>query len=303
MYMKYLALILIISLIACNKPIDDAPPIITNYVSITKQYQTINDVSENLSSLDIYYFDTWSELKPVVIYVHGGGWAIGDKSNSLDNKTKLFDSLGYVFISVNYRLSPFPYQPDNPNRIKNPTHVKDVAKAVKYIYDNIENYGGNNNKMAIMGHSAGAHIVSLLSTDSRHLSEVGLEMNTIKGVISLDTQAYDINTVMESSSPSSSTYKMYINAFGNDAESWKEASPTNFISTSIVENWFVVYRGTASRVANQLSFIDAIENTSKNTIGIYAESYSHSDVNDVIGDENDQVINVPVVAFLMDILE
>ena len=297
--MKNLFFLLLLFSVSCNKTNEPAD---SNYVQKTIQYQTIDGVKSKLSSLDINYFEKWNELKPVVIFIHGGGWAIGDKSNKPKSKIALFEDLKYVYVSINYRLSPFPYQPNNPDRIMHPTHVKDVAKAIKYIYDNIEEYGGDKNKMAVMGHSAGAHLASLISTDPKYLNEVGLKTSIFKGVVSLDTQASDIDYAMQHTFIGSELYKMYVNAFGDTSDKWKEASPINYVASSLAPNWVVVYRGSQTRMTNQLRFIDALKSTGKNVIGINAKNYSHAGVNDAIGDSNDTIINKPVVDFLNSVL-
>jgi arylformamidase len=89
---------------SCNK--DNDPEVLnlpTDYVKSTVEYKTISGVDPNLLSLDIYHFGQTAAEKPIIIYVHGGGWRIGDKKNSMGNKKSLFSSLGYLLISVNYR--------------------------------------------------------------------------------------------------------------------------------------------------------------------------------------------------------
>ncbi len=292
-------LFLVLLLFSCNKTNDQVE---SNYIQKTIQYQTIENVKSNLSSLDINYFDKWSELKPVVVFIHGGGWAIGDKRNKPSSKINLFEDLKYIYVSINYRLSPFPYQPNNPGRILHPTHVQDVAKAIKYIYDNIENYGGNKNKIAIMGHSAGAHLASLVATDPRYLNEQGLKTSIFKGVISLDTQASDIFYAMQHTYEGSDIYKIYINAFGESPKVWKDASPINYVNKSKADNWIVVYRGSQTRTTNQLRFVEALNKSGKQVIGIDAKNYSHAGVNDAVGDLDDTVINKTVVDFLNSVL-
>jgi acetyl esterase/lipase len=293
-----LFVLIFVSLSSCNRQKND-PTIKSDYIKTTLQYQNVSGISKNLSSLDINYFDTWTNLKPVVIFIHGGGWAIGDKRNKPNDKIKLFESLKYVYVSINYRLSPFPYDTNNPNRIKHPDHIEDIANAVKYIFENVKEYGGDNSKMAIMGHSAGAHLSSLISSNPRFLESVGLNTGILKGTLSLDTQAYNINELMKDTV--SNNYKMYLNAFGDKPEDWKDVSPQHFVSNSKVNNWLVVYRGSQSRVENQLDFINSLENNGKNVVKINAESYSHSGVNDAIGIESDQVINTPVKQFFQEI--
>ena len=60
------------------------------------------------NALDLYLPDGIqpSDRRPVIVYVHGGGWSIGDKSNNPLDKARLFTDAGYVYATVNYRLSP-----------------------------------------------------------------------------------------------------------------------------------------------------------------------------------------------------
>jgi acetyl esterase/lipase len=164
-----------------------------SYIINTIQYKTINGVDQNLLSLDIYHFRQTTPSTPVVIWVHGGGWVTGDKSNQLNNKLNLFSSLGYLFVSINYRLSPSDTS-FSTSRIMYPTHNEDVADAVKWVYDNVKNFGGNKEKIVIMGHSAGAHLVSLTGTSSTFLPARGIALNAIKGIVSIDTEGYDVSS-------------------------------------------------------------------------------------------------------------
>ena len=81
-------------------------PSISNYTVFQNiQYDTVDGVSPNLLSLDIYVPDGIEFPTAVVIYVHGGGWHGGDKSN-LRLKDEFFTEQGYILVSLNYRLSP-----------------------------------------------------------------------------------------------------------------------------------------------------------------------------------------------------
>lgn len=114
-YQFFIAILVLMSLVNCSK--SDSSPVLPSYLKTTVQYKQVNGVDANLLSLDIYHFGESSTEKPVIIYVHGGAFAIGDKANSMTNKQNLFSSLSYILVSVNYRLSPSTYSTD-PNRIK-----------------------------------------------------------------------------------------------------------------------------------------------------------------------------------------
>lgn len=165
----------------------------------------------NLCSLDVYT-PVRTGSRPVVVYVHGGGWQTGDKEN-VDFKPDFFNKEGFVFVSVNYRLSP---------EVKHPTHVQDVADAVAWVIETIDEYGGDPDTIFVMGHSAGGHLVSLLGTDEKYLVNSGFSLAVLKGVISLDNGAFDIPLRVKTER---SSLKSVTTAIGNSPEIWKDASP------------------------------------------------------------------------------
>ena len=91
-------------------------------------------------------------LAPVVVYVHGGAWVIGDKREQ--GKPMMFELVarGWVCVSINYRLSPKATWPD---------HIVDVKRAVAWIKEHIAEYGGDPSFVAISGGSAGGHLSAL----------------------------------------------------------------------------------------------------------------------------------------------
>jgi arylformamidase len=294
----FLPVILILSFfqISCSKSDD---PIIktqtpTNliYVKNTIVYNTISGVDSNLLSIDIYHFGQPTTSKPVVIYVHGGAWAIGDKSNAMTNKTNLFSSLGYLLVSVNYRLSPSIVSTD-PNRVLFPTHNNDVADAVKWIYDNIATYGGNKTKMALMGHSAGAHLVSLTGTSTQFLPARGIPLNTIKGVASIDTEGYNVVNQCDDNN------EYYLNAFGNTSANWTIASPVyNLVSGTLYPKFFIAKRGSETRIAISDFFISQLENVGATVSQVTGSQYDHEGINNAIGATDETAITEPLKTFL-----
>lgn len=77
-------------------------------------------------NMNIYYFSPCNEKKPVLIFVHGGSWYAGDKSDWSTAHADLFLENDIINVSVNYGLTPHP------------TQINDVAKAVRWVYDNID---------------------------------------------------------------------------------------------------------------------------------------------------------------------
>ncbi|MEL6140245.1 MAG: carboxylesterase family protein, partial [Bacteroidota bacterium] len=177
-------------------------------------------VPQNELSLDVYVPDGGEVFKPVMIYVHGGSWRRGDKANTAF-KDEFFTSQDYVFVSLNYRLAPDPPEIDNPDRIIYNDQAGDVAKAIAWVFDSITTYGGDTSKVAIIGHSAGAHLISLVTTDEIYLNAEGISLSQIKCACSLDAGAHDIpyylnNYVTEGENQ----WFSYLNAFTDDNNAW-----------------------------------------------------------------------------------
>ena len=126
------------------------------------------------NSLDIYLPKDAKDF-PIVFFVHGGGWTIGDKWPYF-TLGHLLAKNGIGAVIVNYRLSP---------AVKHPTHVKDVAKALDWTFRNAEKFGARPDRIFLAGHSAGAHLISLLATDESYLKEYERSPKDIRGVIGI----------------------------------------------------------------------------------------------------------------------
>jgi len=281
--MKPVFFLILLSLFSCRKSNNNDDN--NSYSSKEIQYKNISGVDSNLLSLDIYHYSD-NKTRPIIIWIHGGGWAIGDKRNSLENKKSLFNSLGYVFVSINYRLSPFPYEVNNPNRIKFPIHNIDIADAIKWVYDNIENYGGDKNRIILLGHSAGAQLVALTGTNLSFLQQAGVPINSIKGIAVIDTQAYDIYELIRSNASN-----MYKNAFGTDQNENISASAIRNISPNThYPNFFIAKRGDSARISKANQFIQTLQNNNIYVEQVDGSIYTHGEINEAIGKKNENVI-------------
>ncbi len=264
------------------------------YLLETIQYKSISGIDIDLLSLDVHYPSNVESSKPVVIYVHGGGWSLGDKSQQLENKINLFEQLNYVFISINYRLSPFPLDTADKNRIMFPDHNNDVADAINWVVENIDKYGGDSSKIALLGHSAGAHLVALTGTNSSFLQNSGLSLSNIKGVAVIDTNGYDIpEQIANGSNP-----VIYINAFGTNAVQNLEASPIAHITNSIqYPKFFIAKRGSLDRLSYADEFISKLQLNGVAVSQINGSIYTHKEINEAIGLANETVITQPLILF------
>jgi acetyl esterase/lipase len=137
-------------------------------------------------TLDVYAPENAKNL-PVVVWIHGGGWQTGDKSE-VQTKPQAFVDKGFVFVSTNYRLLP---------NVDMGTIVRDVAKSVRWVHDHAAEFGGDPNRMLIMGHSAGAQLAALICTDERYLKAEGVSFSILKGCVPVDGDTYDVPLIIE----------------------------------------------------------------------------------------------------------
>ncbi len=166
---------------------------------------------DKLQRLDVYAPRDAKDA-PIVVFFHRGEWSKGDKSEAA-YKPKFLNDNGVIFVSANYRLSP---------AVKHPAHINDVASAVRWVYDHAAEFGGSRDKIVVMGHSAGCHLVTLLALDPRYLAEVKLRPGDLRGVVAWSGGAYDLVAKVKAGG----MYGPYIkSAFGDSEAAWRNASP------------------------------------------------------------------------------
>jgi acetyl esterase/lipase len=108
---------------------------------------------------------------PVMVYIHGGAWMIGDKRQQ--GKPMMYELVarGWVCVAINYRLSPKATWPE---------HVVDAKRAVAWVKEHVAEYGGDPSFVAVSGGSAGGHLCALvaLSAGDRALQPGFEELDT-----------------------------------------------------------------------------------------------------------------------------
>ncbi|ASY44240.1 MAG: alpha/beta hydrolase [Pseudomonadota bacterium] len=154
--------------------------------------------------------------RPLVIFVHGGGWKRGSKDNATGrHKSVHYQQLGYAFASIDYRLVPGATVEQQ---------AQDVADAVAFLRRRAATLGVDPGRIVLMGHSAGAHLVALVGTDMRYFAKAGLSPDAVRGIIPLDGAAYDVAAQMaQSGRLMKGTYEQ---AFGTDPARQQALSPT-----------------------------------------------------------------------------
>jgi acetyl esterase/lipase len=169
---------------------------------------------------------------PILVWIHGGGWQDGDKRGALEWKPARFTHDGFVLATVNYRLAPaFLY----------PSFMLDAARAVAWLHAHAGEFGGDPERIVLMGHSAGAHIAALLATDPHWLADAlaapgagtpnpsppAAQVPWLKGVVLVDGGSYDLVRRAGRQTDAENSIGL---VFGRDGSLWAEASPVTHVA-------------------------------------------------------------------------
>jgi acetyl esterase/lipase len=134
--------------------------------------------------LDVYA-PKGAGIHPVVVFFYGGSWTMGRKSQYAFIGAALA-TRGYVTVIPDYRLFP---------QVRFPTFVEDGAQAAAWVHQHADEFGGDPERIVLMGHSAGAHMAAMLALNSKYLASAGVPPHCIVGLVGLSgPYALDPNT-------------------------------------------------------------------------------------------------------------
>ena len=254
--------------------------------------------------LDLYGVETVprasSLRRPVVVWVHGGAWRHRTRRDEGARLAAFFDAAGYLFASVDHRYAPNPPDVSSDSALRHPTQVEDVAAAIAWLHSHAAEYGGDPSRLLLMGHSSGAHLVTLAAVHADYLRRAGVPRHVIRGVASLDVRAYDIPTLLADADPD--VRLMYVNAFGDRPERWRDASPITHLSFT-PPPMLVAVRGDAESRELKQAFAAALRRAGGVARLLDVSELSHADVRDALGVDGDSVVGPAVLAFFADVLE
>ncbi|MEZ7923241.1 MAG: alpha/beta hydrolase [Acinetobacter towneri] len=147
---------------------------------------------------------------PLMMMVHGGAWKMGDKNHAavVKNKLSYWTKQNWIFVSINYRLVP---------NVTVQQQTQDIAQALIYIQNQAPHWHADSKRLVLMGHSAGAHLVSLLTVRPHWLAP---QPQPWRATVALDSATYDIEKIMQTRHA-----RFYDQAFGDQPSNWKALSP------------------------------------------------------------------------------
>ncbi len=233
------------------------------------------------NQLDWYPAVNNSANAPILIFVHGGAWALGNRGQ-VGSKAKHFTQAGYNFASVSYTLFP---------AANAQTQALQVGEAVNWIHANAARLNADPNRIALMGHSAGCHLSSLATLTGAAIP--------VKALICNDTRAYDLPFLAKVSG--GSLPALYAPAFRKKAM-WDAWSPISYIGLKQQPPTLVAWSGGSGRDKVSKRFADALERDGTEVHRYDGKRrYNHISINSKIGSERGK-LTTAVDTFLGDVL-
>jgi acetyl esterase/lipase len=248
-------------------PILAALSLVLPAVAVAK---TTKNISYGPDSLDIYA--PAAANAPVIVYVHGGAWRAGSKGEAR-GPAAYFNDLGYLVVSVGYSLSaPADQQAD------------EVGAAVRWVEANIAQYGGDANRIAMMGHSAGTHLAALAALSGRAPG--------VRALVANDTGAYDLAYLAEIHN---GRLPILYSALNNRAK-WQAWSPISYAAGGGMPV-LVAWSGADFRVKVSTRFADALAANGHEVVRFDGKGYNHLTIRSAVGRRGDR-LNTAITNFL-----
>ena len=202
---------------------------------------------------------------PIVVFAHGGAWALGNRGQ-VDSKPEHFTANGYHFASITYTLLP---------AADAQTQALQVGAAINWIHSNAARLNADPNRIALMGHSAGCHLSSLATLTGA--------ASQVKALVCNDTRAYDLPFLARLSGGRMPL--IYAPAFAN-RKMWRAWSPISYTGLKEHPPTLVAWSGGSRRDKISKRFADALEFDGTNVTRFDGRrKYNHMSINRRIGRE------------------
>jgi acetyl esterase/lipase len=211
---------------------------------------------------------------PTVVFVHGGGWAWGDRTQSFGgadvyrNIGRFLASQGIAAVVVGYRLVwPLDWQ----------SQVGDVARAVAWVQSNTAARGGRADRLFLMGHSAGAQLAARVATDPAWIAREGGRPGEICGVVAVSGAGYDLGDIETYRAGFDPLY--FAERFGGsrlDGSWWHDASVVPWLDATDPPFLVVSATGESAALRRQSAvFLDALRKADVKATGVTVRGSSH----------------------------
>ncbi|XP_059046858.1 juvenile hormone esterase-like [Achroia grisella] len=174
---------------------------------VTKEY--VGD--ENCLFLNVYTTNLDGAFLPVMLYIHGGGFKFGSGNSNLYGGDYLVEK-DVVVVTINYRCGPFGFLCLNTPEVPGNAGLKDMVHAIRWVKENIQNFGGNPGNLTLFGESSGGVATSLLTASP--LTKNLISKAIIQSGTALNSWGYQKNPIENA--------KNLAQILGSDAENVDE---------------------------------------------------------------------------------
>lgn len=226
--------------VGLEKMVDTEPEIpatIEEFKNI--EYKNVNGKS---LQIDLYKPKNLTEPAPLLVFVHGGGWKGGKRSDYLVYLVD-FAEKGYITATVSYRLK---------NDSIYPACVQDVSDAMHFLFSNAGKYGYDPDRVAMIGGSAGGHLVLMTTYDFK---EPSIPLDSVY----LATRPHKVKVVVDiygpvdMTTPYSQTHPLVTGFIGHPysekPELYWEASPAKYLNKDLPPT--LIFQGTSDNLLPQ----------------------------------------------------
>lgn len=222
------------------------------------------------------YLPAHPQHAPIVVMVHGGGWVIGNKRlpQVVEHKVERWLPRGAIFVSVGYRLVPLAAAEPGITPLE---QAGDVAQAIARVQQLAPGWGGDAERIVLMGHSAGAHLVALLSASPSTIARRA-GARPWHGTVVLDSAALNLGDVMRLPHA-----RLYDRAFGSDAAAWPAMSPTDALAADALPMLLVCSTRRADASCLQSNRFAARVRAQGVPASVLEEDLTHNEVNRQLG--------------------
>jgi acetyl esterase/lipase len=150
---------------------------------------------------------------PTVIFIHGGGWAWGDRSQKFGG-ADVYGNIGRFLASEGFGAAVISYRLIWKTDWR--TQATDVARAVAWVQQHIAARGGDPGRVFLIGHSAGAQLAMRAAADPPWLSSAGGDIDGICGVVAVSGAGFDMEDRVTERLDDDKTY--YVQRFGGSVK-------------------------------------------------------------------------------------
>lgn len=220
--------------------------------------------------MDVYLPPKAQQGAPVLVMVHGGAWMFGDKAAASVVNRKIAHWVreqGFILVSVSYRFVP---------QVDVMQQAQDVSRAVATAQANAPSWGGDAGRFVLMGHSAGAHLVALLSASPSIARQQGAR--PWLGTVALDSAALDTAALMQRRH-----LPFYDRVFGSDPAFWRSVSPSDALAPGAPPMLLVCSTQRRDGSCTQARQFAARIGATGGRAEVVPEDLSHAQINDELG--------------------